>query len=130
MKTDEPHGTSRQPSPNGTTRRQFMEGAAVAALAVALAPRPAAAQPSALAATGTPSLIPAEARVPMTFRINARPVAATLDPRTTLLDALREEIGLNGSKKGCDHGQCGACTILVNGRRINACLTLAIMHQD
>ncbi len=52
-----------------------------------------------------------------------------LDPRTTLLDALREHLSLAGSKKGCDHGQCGACTVLVNGRRINSCLTLAVMHE-
>ena len=53
----------------------------------------------------------------------------TIDVRTTLLDLLREQLGLTGSKKGCDHGQCGACTILVNGRRINSCLTLAVMHD-
>jgi len=52
-----------------------------------------------------------------------------LDPRTSLLDALREHLSLTGSKKGCDHGQCGACTVLVNGRRINSCLTLAVMHD-
>ncbi len=52
-----------------------------------------------------------------------------LDPRTTLLDALREHLDLTGTKKGCDHGQCGACTVLVNGRRINSCLTLAVMHD-
>jgi xanthine dehydrogenase YagT iron-sulfur-binding subunit len=53
-----------------------------------------------------------------------------LDPRTSLLDALREHLRLTGTKKGCDHGQCGACTVLVNGRRINSCLTLAVMHDD
>ncbi|HTK97943.1 MAG TPA: 2Fe-2S iron-sulfur cluster-binding protein [Pseudomonadales bacterium] len=53
-----------------------------------------------------------------------------LDPRVTLLDALRERLHLTGSKKGCDHGQCGACTVLINGRRMNACLTLAVMHED
>jgi xanthine dehydrogenase YagT iron-sulfur-binding subunit len=52
-----------------------------------------------------------------------------LDPRTTLLDALREHLRLSGTKKGCDHGQCGACTVLINGRRINSCLTLAVMHD-
>jgi xanthine dehydrogenase YagT iron-sulfur-binding subunit len=65
----------------------------------------------------------------VTLRINGQDHPLTLDPRTTLLDALREHVGLTGSKKGCDHGQCGACTILLNGRRINACLSLAVMHD-
>jgi xanthine dehydrogenase YagT iron-sulfur-binding subunit len=63
------------------------------------------------------------------LRINGQDYTLNLDPRTTLLDALREHLGLTGSKKGCDHGQCGACTVLVNGRRINACLSLAVMHE-
>jgi xanthine dehydrogenase YagT iron-sulfur-binding subunit len=66
----------------------------------------------------------------MRFTINgAEHDIEAIDVRTSLLDLLREEIGLTGSKKGCDHGQCGACTILVNGRRINSCLTLAVMHE-
>lgn len=60
--------------------------------------------------------------------VNGRAETLDLDPRVTLLDALRETLDLTGSKKGCDHGQCGACTVLVNGRRINACLSLAVMH--
>ena len=61
--------------------------------------------------------------------VNSKAQSVTVDLRTTLLDLLREHLGLRGSKKGCDHGQCGACTVLVNGVRINACLSLAVMHQ-
>jgi xanthine dehydrogenase YagT iron-sulfur-binding subunit len=63
------------------------------------------------------------------LRINGADLRVELDTRTSLLDALREHLHLTGAKKGCDHGQCGACTVLVNGRRINACLTLAVMHE-
>jgi xanthine dehydrogenase YagT iron-sulfur-binding subunit len=63
------------------------------------------------------------------LQVNGQLRSLTLDPRTTLLDALREHLGLTGSKKGCDHGQCGACTVLLDGRRINSCLTLAAMHD-
>ena len=66
----------------------------------------------------------------MHFTINGQRHEADVDIRTSLLDLAREHLGLTGSKKGCDHGQCGACTMLVNGRRINACLSLAVMHQD
>lgn len=65
----------------------------------------------------------------MDFVVNGASVAVAADIRTSLLDLLRDHLGLTGTKKGCDHGQCGACTVLVNGRRINACLTLAVMHQ-
>jgi xanthine dehydrogenase YagT iron-sulfur-binding subunit len=67
--------------------------------------------------------------LPVTLTVNGQDYELSLDPRTTLLDALRENLGLSGSKKGCDHGQCGACTVLVNERRINACLSLAVMHE-
>ena len=66
----------------------------------------------------------------MHFSINGMAHEAEPDIRASLLDLLREHLGLTGTKKGCDHGQCGACTVLVNGRRINSCLTLAVMHQD
>jgi xanthine dehydrogenase YagT iron-sulfur-binding subunit len=65
----------------------------------------------------------------MHLRINGAEQRVELDPRTTLLDALREHLHLTGTKKGCDHGQCGACTVLVNDRRINSCLSFAIMHE-
>ncbi len=66
----------------------------------------------------------------MHFTINGAPYDADLDIRTSVLDLLREHLALTGTKKGCDHGQCGACTVLINGRRVNSCLTLAVMHQD
>jgi xanthine dehydrogenase YagT iron-sulfur-binding subunit len=65
----------------------------------------------------------------LTLVVNGQTRRLKLDPRTSLLDALREHIGLTGTKKGCDHGQCGACTVIVEGRRINSCLTLALMHD-
>jgi xanthine dehydrogenase YagT iron-sulfur-binding subunit len=68
--------------------------------------------------------------VPVTLQVNGRDYRLPLEPRVTLLDALREHLHLFGTKKGCDHGQCGACTVHVNGRRLNACLTFAVMHQD
>ncbi len=75
------------------------------------------------------STMPGTDTVDVTLRVNGTARALKIEPRVTLLDALREYIGLTGSKKGCDHGQCGACTVLVNGRRINSCLTLALMHE-
>jgi xanthine dehydrogenase YagT iron-sulfur-binding subunit len=73
-----------------------------------------------------PPFVPAQ---PVTLHINGVRHALMLEPRVTLLDALREVVGLTGTKKGCDHGQCGACTVLVDGQRINSCLTLAIMQE-
>ncbi len=67
--------------------------------------------------------------MPVQLNINGQAHSLSLDPRVTLLDALREHLALTGTKKGCDHGQCGACTVLVNGRRINSCLALAVAHQ-
>lgn len=67
--------------------------------------------------------------MPVHMTINGKQHSMNLDPRVTLLDALREHLQLTGTKKGCDHGQCGACTVVVGGRRINSCLTLAVMHD-
>src|SRR5260370_3455771 len=70
-----------------------------------------------------------EGAVAITLRINGKDYQLRVDPRTTLLDCLRETVALTGTKKGCDHGQCGACTVHVNGRRVNSCLSLAVMHD-
>ena len=103
------------------TRRQILEGSSALALVLS----------GGLADAAPADLTPGATHEPIALDlvINNRSVQLRLDARTTLLDALREHLGLTGSKKGCDHGQCGACTVLVNGRRINACLTLAVMHQ-
>jgi xanthine dehydrogenase YagT iron-sulfur-binding subunit len=74
-------------------------------------------------------IIPAPDKIPLKFIVNGIDRQLRLAPWTTLLDALRDHLGLTGTKKGCDHGQCGACTVLVDGRRINSCLTLAVMQD-
>lgn len=68
-------------------------------------------------------------KMPLNIEVNGQPRQLQTEPRTTLLDLLREQLGLTGTKKGCDHGQCGACTVHVNGRRVNSCLTLAVMNE-
>jgi len=70
-----------------------------------------------------------EGAVPITLRINGKDHQLRIDPRATLLDCIREVVAFTGTKKGCDHGQCGACTVHVNGRRVNSCLSLALMHD-
>ena len=103
-------------------RRSFLQSALAAVGATQVPVAASASQPAAPA-------VPAAPPQPVRLNINGRDYNLSLEPRVTLLDALREHIGLAGTKKGCDRGQCGACTVLVDGRRINACLTLAIMHE-
>src|ERR1700723_2473625 len=109
------------------TRRQVIETAA--AVAILGYVKPSFADPKSAAAPAVLPIDPAVANVPVRLTVNGAEQNLTLDTRTTLLDMLREHLGLIGSKKGCDHGQCGACTVLVDGRRINSCLSLAAMHD-
>jgi xanthine dehydrogenase YagT iron-sulfur-binding subunit len=132
----EPHGTPAEdqtgagnslPEPehaDGLSRRDFLHHAAAGSLVVAgglstSVPRAGEAEPVRPAAP---------AAVPVTLHVNGRNYNLKLEPWVTLLDALREHLGLTGTKKGCDHGQCGACTVLVEGRRVYSCLSLAVME--
>jgi xanthine dehydrogenase YagT iron-sulfur-binding subunit len=109
------------------SRRRFLQSAAAAAAAAVSATPLAHAQQT--AATPVPSTTSPAPLMPVRLTINGRPYEMQLEARTTLLDALREYASLTGTKKGCDRGQCGACTVIANGRRINSCLTLAVMHE-
>src|SRR5258707_15885428 len=114
-------------SPLDPNRREFlltMGSSAPAAVITGCAPL----RSDGLHAAGAHQLA-AEGAVTITLRINGKDHHLRIDPRTTLLDCIRETVAFTGTKKGCDHGQCGACTVHVNGRRVNSCLSLALMHD-
>ncbi len=127
MPDDPPSSPGKKP-----TRRTFLRitgttaAAAVAAACGPGSPNNSGQRASAASVAEGPAI---EGAVPISLRINGTDHALRVDPRTTLLDCIRETVALTGTKKGCDHGQCGACTVHVNGRRVNSCLSLALMHD-
>jgi xanthine dehydrogenase YagT iron-sulfur-binding subunit len=111
--------------PSDPTRRAFLRTMGSSAAAAVITGCASASSESAVGKNSDHT----DGTVPLTLRINGKEHHLQVDPRTTLLDCIRETVALTGTKKGCDHGQCGACTVNVNGRRVNSCLSLALMHD-
>src|SRR5437762_13143679 len=144
MSSEQKHAGPSEPAPNhepsdaegsvlstaGCARRRFLIGSGALTGGLAASRYAGAAAPSAveLRDASTTARPVGQART-VHLSVNQQDYAVDLEPRVTLLDALREYIGLTGTKKGCDRGQCRACTVLVNGRRINSCLSLALAHE-
>jgi xanthine dehydrogenase YagT iron-sulfur-binding subunit len=115
---------------NGLSRRTLMTGTLALGVLAGAKGEGMAQMPAAKSVPPPPARPELAAhRASVTLTVNGERIPLTLDTRTTVLDTLREQLGLTGAKKGCDHGQCGACTVLINGRRVNSCLTLAVMHE-
>jgi xanthine dehydrogenase YagT iron-sulfur-binding subunit len=114
---------------NPETRRRFLKQVAGTGAAISFGPALAGLGTAVAAEVAATPGIATTPTASVALKINGQEHKLTIDPRTTLLDALREHLNFTGSKKGCDHGQCGACTVLVNGRRINSCLSLALVHE-
>jgi len=121
-----------QSDPKNPTRREFLRntgGTAAAAVIAGTTPVASGTAEQINTATGAADGPRLEEAVAITLRVNGKDRQLRVDPRTTLLDCLRETLTLTGTKKGCDHGQCGACTVHVDGRRVLSCLSLALMHE-
>ncbi|HEY4009912.1 MAG TPA: (2Fe-2S)-binding protein [Acidobacteriaceae bacterium] len=132
MATDDRDQTKTQPGFEPLTRRSFLGRAGAVGVATAAA---TIAVPGAVASAPQTDPIASEGQavpgtVAVKLRVNGEVHQLRIDPRATVLDTLRESLFLTGTKKGCDHGQCGACTVHVNGRRVNSCLLLAAMQQN
>jgi xanthine dehydrogenase YagT iron-sulfur-binding subunit len=110
------------------SRRSFLSRLGAAGIAATAPPLFAATQTPEAPTAEAPALLPGA--IPITLHVNGKEYHLQIDPRVTLLDCLRENLKLPGTKKGCDHGQCGACTVHVNGRRVNSCLSFAVMHAN
>ena len=131
---DSKSSTSNPPSgPADPTRRKFLVNtgtAAAASVIGAYLPANARSVDEQSGPTGASMNTPTiEGAIPIVLHINGKDHQLHIDPRTTLLDCIRETVALTGTKKGCDHGQCGACTVHVNGRRVTSCLSLALLHD-
>jgi xanthine dehydrogenase YagT iron-sulfur-binding subunit len=122
-------GTAEQSLFGRVSRRSFLSHLGAAGIAATASPVLAATAIQEPPAADAAAEAPAAGIVPLTLRVNGKNRVLRVDPRTTLLDCLRENLNLPGTKKGCDHGQCGACTVHVNGQRVNSCLSFAVMHS-
>ena len=122
-------GTAEQSLFGRVSRRSFLSHLGAAGIAATASPVLAATAVQEPPAADAAAAAPAAGTVPLTLRVNGKNRVLHIDPRTTLLDCLRENLNLPGTKKGCDHGQCGACTVHVNGQRVNSCLSFAVMHS-
>jgi xanthine dehydrogenase YagT iron-sulfur-binding subunit len=120
------HVNRRDAGTPDLSRRSFLTSAGTIGVVAALEARDVKAESQPADQTSTDNR---PGTAPLAMRINGKEYQLRIDPRTTLLDCLREIVHLTGTKKGCDHGQCGACTVHVNGRRVNSCLSLALMHE-
>ena len=124
---DQRHGETENFFGHSETSRKFLKQFTVTSAAMTLGPRLISV--SSANPVEKPAETSVENAVDVHLKVNGKDYTLKLDPRTTLLDALREHLHLTGSKKGCDHGQCGACTVHINGRRVNSCLSFAAMHE-
>jgi xanthine dehydrogenase YagT iron-sulfur-binding subunit len=120
------HPEPEQESPHNDSRRTFLKQSSLLT-AMALVPGPVV---EAATAKLDERIADAFEKIPLNLKVNGVKHKLSVEPRTTLLDLLREQLHLTGTKKGCDYGQCGACTVHVDGQRVNSCLSFAVMHED